>query len=245
MKVWRYMDLAKFISLLSKKSLYFSTANNFNDPYEFLLPDSHCKALDASRESWKEKDMRELKGVVPNIESTPQYAKILENYNNMPTTQQLCKEGKQKFGVSCWHINDYENEALWKIYTSSGQGIAIESTTEKLQNSLTYHRNIQFDEVRYLDFQEATIDAGYKQYVGVLKRKAFEYEKEFRASVLLDESDWGKGCFIGADLNSLIEKIHISPLMPEYFVDAVEFLLKDELAYLKAKLNYSNLYQKI
>lgn len=33
-KIWRYMDLAKFFSLLSKKELYFPNPKKFSDPYE-------------------------------------------------------------------------------------------------------------------------------------------------------------------------------------------------------------------
>ena len=33
-KLWRYMDMAKFISLLSTESLYFSPAESFDDPFE-------------------------------------------------------------------------------------------------------------------------------------------------------------------------------------------------------------------
>ena len=37
-KIWRYMDLAKFISLLSKEALYFSCPADFNDPFEGFIP---------------------------------------------------------------------------------------------------------------------------------------------------------------------------------------------------------------
>jgi hypothetical protein len=37
-KVWRYMDLAKFISLIDKEQLFFSRVDMFGDPYEGILP---------------------------------------------------------------------------------------------------------------------------------------------------------------------------------------------------------------
>jgi hypothetical protein len=32
--IWRYMDLPKFISLIHKKSLFFTKASKLYDPYE-------------------------------------------------------------------------------------------------------------------------------------------------------------------------------------------------------------------
>ena len=37
-KVWRYMDLAKFISLIDRHQLFFSSVDLFGDPYEGTLP---------------------------------------------------------------------------------------------------------------------------------------------------------------------------------------------------------------
>ncbi len=61
---------------------------------------------------------------------------------------------------------------------------------------------------------------------------------------LLKKTDYDKGCFIKANLNILIEKIHISPLMPNYFRNSVNFLCKNELAYLEERIHQSILYQK-
>ena len=33
-KLWRYMDLAKFISVICTKTLYFAAASSFDDPFE-------------------------------------------------------------------------------------------------------------------------------------------------------------------------------------------------------------------
>ena len=46
------------------------------------------------------------------------------------------KESTLRFGVSCWHKSDHESEAMWKLYSASGQAIAIESTVGQLRSSL-------------------------------------------------------------------------------------------------------------
>ncbi len=249
MKIWRYMDFAKFISLISKEALYFANPNQFNDPYEFYLPKSHNLAKEEKIYKPEIEKMNNLKKQIilnkPGIEKTDLFKIFEQKIIDLPKQfKNAEKEVKNRFGISCWHINDYENEALWKIYTNQGQGIAIETTSEKLEESLTYHRRITLDKVRYEDFDTAQIEKGHKHYSGFIKRKAFEYEKEYRASLLLDEKDYGKGCFVKADLDILIEKIHVSPLIPEYFLESIKYLCKGELSFLEDRIVQSNLYNE-
>lgn len=109
---------------------------------------------------------------------------------------------------------------------------------------MTYHRKITFGKVRYADFPTASIEKGHQYYRGFIKRKAFEYEKEFRAVIPLDEINYGEGCAVSIDLDMLIEKIHISPLVPKYFLEAVRYLCKDDLSFLQDRIIHSNLYDK-
>jgi hypothetical protein len=46
LKIWRYVDLAKFVHMLATGTLYFPCATTeLKDPYEGWLPRSHIKAL--------------------------------------------------------------------------------------------------------------------------------------------------------------------------------------------------------
>lgn len=253
MKIWRYMDLAKFIALLSNRALYFTSASKFNDTYEFYIPKVYTEEIKNKRIEFitkcfenTKKIIEENKMINPNgyydvINLIDKKFKIeidsLKNNN-------IEKEVRKKFGVSCWHINDYENEALWKIYTNQGQGIAIETSVEKLKESLLFHRKITFDEVRYEDFNTSNFQKNFKNYWLYIKRKAFEYEKEFRAVALLDENYFEKGCYINSDLDILIEKIHISPLMPKYLLDSIRYLCQGELSFLQDRIVHSKLYDE-
>lgn len=238
------MDLAKFISLISKKSLYFTNPKRFNDPYEFYLPKSEMNIIqNIVNQNNKVLNDYLLNNVLLTHEQKSYFnEKINKLQNSLRTIEEQVKE---KFGVNCWHINNYENEALWKIYTNNGHGISIETTIDKLKESLTFHREIMYDEVRYQDFNDEIIAKGHKYYGGFIKRKAFEYEKEFRAMVLLDEQDFGKGCFVNVDLDILVEKIHISPSMPKYFLDSIKYLCQGELSFLEDRIFQSTLYEKV
>ena len=47
LKIWRYVDLAKFVHMLATGALYFPCATTeLKDPYEGWLPRSHIKALE-------------------------------------------------------------------------------------------------------------------------------------------------------------------------------------------------------
>lgn len=245
------MDLAKFISLLSNRSLYFTSFEKFNDPYEFYLPQIYTKSLNIMREEDTKKMFEDAKRMIKKIENIDQekYLISIKNINNIFNDyilkqKNIEKEAKAMFGVSCWHINEYENEALWKIYTNQGQGIAIETNVEKLEQSLDYHIKMTFDKVRYENFDTNNLQKNNKHYWGFIKRKAFEYEKEYRAIALLDEKYFGRGCYIKTDLNVLIEKIHISPFMPKYFLDSIKYLCQGELSFLGDRIVQSKLYDE-
>ncbi|MDD5051495.1 MAG: DUF2971 domain-containing protein [Sulfuricurvum sp.] len=247
MKIWRYMDLAKFISLLSEKAIFFAAQNQFPDPLEGHLPVSYEEA-EYNKIIFPLFQQIELAKKIlksdPNFIDSEKNKDIEELLASVVNGKNLGEEVKKMFAFSCWHINNYENEALWKIYTNQGQGIAIETTTDKLERSLTYHQKIVFNKVRYEDFHTASIEKGHQYYRGFLKRKAFEYEKEFRAGIKLDEVDFGKGCFIPVDLDMLIEKIHVSPLVPKYFLESVRFLCNNDLSFLQDRIIQSSLYDK-
>jgi hypothetical protein len=51
-KIWRYMDLAKFVSLLSSEALYFACPCEFKDPYEGAYPKSHVHAFSSMTQQY-------------------------------------------------------------------------------------------------------------------------------------------------------------------------------------------------
>ncbi|MBK3519334.1 hypothetical protein [Carboxylicivirga marina] len=105
-KVWRYMDFAKYVSLLNSSELYLSRADNFDDNFEGLLPK---RVLNRLSEVWR---------------MTP--AKVLEFYN-------YCK---QWVYINCWYKSEHESDAMWKLYSSNSYALAIQSTREKLESCL-------------------------------------------------------------------------------------------------------------
>jgi hypothetical protein len=76
MKIWRYMDLAKFIALLSNRALYFTSASKFNDPYEFFIPEIYTKEIKNKRIEFITKCFEKAETIVRDLEKLPGLSKI-------------------------------------------------------------------------------------------------------------------------------------------------------------------------
>ncbi len=100
------MDFGRFISLLVNESIYFPCAMDFHDPFEGHLPISHAKAMKSITENVFGSLIQNM-GIKAKGMTLPDYGS-LHSY--------ATDEVKKKTGISCWHMNDYESEAMWKLY---------------------------------------------------------------------------------------------------------------------------------
>src|SRR5208337_1698405 len=157
-KIWRYLEFEHFVDLLSTRTLYFSRVDRVgDDPLEGLITDATFEAL--SREIPWENDAAK-NHFIETFKKTIHYAPF-------------------HHFINCWHMNERESMAMWKIYAQ--KGIVIQSTIENLKNSiidLTF--NIHYAEVQYIT-ETDVIPINNIQIPFGYKRKSFEYEKEFRA----------------------------------------------------------------
>jgi hypothetical protein len=238
--IWRYIDLGKFISLLATESLYFACPSEFDDPYEGLLPRSHVEAESMMVQPIIDQ-MIFLRSQMPSQSANSDLLNSFDNAlsNLVSSVPRLHKEVSLKFGVSCWHKSEYESEAMWKLYSTSGYGIAIESTIGQLQTSLNNTKGVIIDSVRYMDFNKDPIEKGHKHYGLFIKRKSFEHEKEFRATIPLPHD--GKGIFVKCDLGILITSIHLSPYAPVYLKDVVKSICSGNIRTLQKHIIPSKL----
>jgi hypothetical protein len=237
-RIWRYMDLARFASLLAARSLYFACPNQFSDPYEGFAPRSHIEA-----------ESKMIQGFIdPILELRPQFVAKgipLQSFDNVVDTfaervRTAHKEAAAKFGVTCWHESEHESDAMWKLYSASGQAVAIESTVGQLKASLGNRNGLVVERVRYMDFDRDPIEKGHRHYHLFIKRKCFDHEKEVRATILLPQE--GKGVLIPCDLDALVTCVHVSPLVEGFVKDAIESVCAGETHRLKKPVHQSSLY---
>jgi hypothetical protein len=65
--VWRYMDIARLISMLENSALYFCRADKLGDQFECSLPSAFFKEINAEPESrrqsmqWRQAELERLK----------------------------------------------------------------------------------------------------------------------------------------------------------------------------------------
>lgn len=211
-KIWRFMDFSKFVSLLEKKSLFFCNAEKIGDPFEGSFSKKSIEKM---------KNSQFFKSVDPKFfEQMSQHRKLMKKFHFL----------------TCWHINDFESAAMWKLYLSNTEGLAIQSTFKKLVDSFQNAKeSVYIGKVNYIDYESATIPDDNVFWPFVHKRKSFENENELRAVIQKIPSGstiiWPNepiipGYYIPTELEVLIEKIYISPTAPSWFKDIVKVTLE-------------------
>lgn len=207
-KIWRYMDFTKFVSLLDRRQLFFIRSDCLDDPFEGTYP------LENIRNP-------QLKGATKNAQR-----QITE----------VRKQMREYVLVNCWHMNEYESASMWNIYNKGPNGIAIQSTFDRLRNSFSESSDIQvhIGVVKYIDFRKECFSELNTLYPFIHKRKSFEHEKELRAVIIdwkrkylpeIRESTLEKGEYVEVDIHRLIERIYVSPNSESWYIDLVRSIL--------------------
>jgi hypothetical protein len=222
MRIWRYLDLAKLAGLFARKALYFAPPGELDDPFEGYLPRSHVKAhaeIAANIVAQLKSDRDRLAAHFPGRDRSLVDAAVADAEKKMNAPAML-KDVATRFGVNCWHKSEHESAAMWRLY---GNCAAIESTEERLKDALG-RDDINFDDVRYMDFDNDPIEKGHRHYASFIKRKEFQHEREMRANVLLKV--FGKGELIDCDIDRLVVAVHVAPSAASYYVDAVRAVVE-------------------
>jgi hypothetical protein len=159
-KIWRYMDVLKFASMLKEKGLLFNSAKVFNDPFEGSIPRVWTK--DQRRET----QFLSKQKVSPKLGATK------------ATRARLKKEREWVF-VNCWHMSEDESLAMWDLYAEQNGSICIQSTYGLLRECLPSPTHI--GAVIYVDHQKVEFRVGNMLIPFMHKRQPFSHERELRA----------------------------------------------------------------
>jgi hypothetical protein len=129
---------------------------------------------------------------------------------------------RRRVFLSCWHQNEHESAAMWRIYLSSEAGVAVRSSVERLRASLATTREaLHLGVVRYLDYERERVPEHHEFEPFFCKRKSFEYEREVRALWHADTDLDEPGRYISAELERLIEQVIVSPIGEPWFEELV------------------------
>ena len=129
---------------------------------------------------------------------------------------------REQVCLSSWHRNEHESAAMWRIYLSSGEGVALRSSVVRLEAGFrATAETVQLGVVRYIDYVRESVPERHELDAFFCKRKSFDYEREvrlaWRADLALDEP----GRYLPADLQRLIEQVVISPAGEPWFEELV------------------------
>jgi len=219
--IWRYMDVARFLTMLCEKSLYLASLRELNDPWEGVWTTAASQ----------KQSIRD-----------PEYSRaVIKRFNNLAR-------------VSCWHENERESVAMWKLYVSGREGVALKTTVGRLEGALTANstRETTIARVLYADQDDnPQVDKNdgrlYCEQFLFRKVKAYAHEREVRAMIyhgcdgaqvafsvcntgLVTSSandtpcgtEAGRGEAVPVDLSSLIERIVVSPDFPKWAIGSLQ-----------------------
>jgi predicted DNA binding CopG/RHH family protein len=220
------MDFSKYVDLLTTNELHFTRADKLEDPYD-------CSRMQFFGEAQKQLSL--------------EYPQIKEGTHQHNTFNRLFVY------LNCWHMNDVESAALWRLYSENKyETIAIQTTFGQLNSEikLKWPRvGIFISKVKY-DPENAgeSLDEmpGGKLFTAlgweniIYKRPSFEHEEELRAFIYqrvdklkevqlrnkahLEKLKKERTEYIRIKINPscLIEKVYVSPLAKDLFVELVK-----------------------
>lgn len=167
--------------------------------------------------------------------------------------------------INCWHINDNESDAMWKLYGPAGETVAIKTTVGTLIKSLKSGIPVYIGKINY---DEPNIPEGNLYWPVIFKRKPFEHEKELRlctSSAFNDNppdltqlnrelaslgignrSDMEllkgivhkrnpKGIPVHVDVNQLIGEVIICPNSRHFLNESVEYIVKGRVSHARIR----------
>ena len=211
------MDIAKYVSLISRGQLFFCKADKFEDPFEGELNN----VTKANLQEWYMSD-------IPKAERTTQI--IEQTRNKLGDYVGFMKILKPRTTINSWHQNNEENFAMWKIYSNWNSGLAITTTYERAKACFdSAHENIYGGLVNYIKEDKQIVDQSNTFNHFMTKRGAFSYENELRFIHEIPElketdEDTMKSCngiYINVNLSSLIDKVYVAPQAESWLKDAV------------------------
>jgi hypothetical protein len=236
LSIWRYMDLARFVSMLNNGALWFAKAATFrDDPFE-----GFCKAVHADIPPAGDDQLcvQEQSNDGHAFISVGQMITELSSY-----ASRICENARDHLYVNSWCVGDCESMAMWQIYGRQN-GVAVKSSTDRFCRAarfdvrpeqydfgeVKYHEHIEDALEVYRDFRNRPIPLSSGLWHEVLelgfhKRSVYRFENEWRAAVYQDRRPEIAGIYIEFDIRDLIEEVYIDPWSADFFFDVVSSVL--------------------
>jgi hypothetical protein len=210
-KLWRYMDLSKFVSLIETNALWMARVDTFRDQHEGRFPDDMRKIIEKLYEKFELPEVT----VVKDADDFQDYLR------------------KNTF-ISCWHKNFDENMVMWEIHGRDTNALAIQTTVDDMRNNINTSNldghSLKLKNVIYKNADEITEVLPYEECI-FIKRPHFSFEQEVRISLDTYSPDKPTkktpyGYYLPVFINGLIQQIVIHPDSQDWFLDVVKSITK-------------------
>ena len=204
-QLWRYTDFTKYMDFLERRALFFSRSDLLGDPYEGSS--SHANVT-----LHAEKYQPALPDAV---------RKQLSASNAW---------ARQWTFINCWHQNDAESAAMWRLYARSNEAVAMMTTFDQLREALPEDTFVGL--VQYIDYSKDWLPEGNTYFPYIHKRLSFAHEREVRAVIQALPADSGKilvgkanpelGKLVPVDVERLVNEVRVAPTAPDWFFELVK-----------------------
>jgi hypothetical protein len=170
-KVWRYVDLERFLSLIITRCLYFSRGDRLGDPFEGSIRNVWYETIDRIP-SLRQSDLRFVGWRALSDSYLLELAKDKEKIPKMFAS----------YFVNCWHMNERESAASWQLYSRTKKSLCIQSTYKQLAEALP--SEVLAGVINYVDYGSDRVPMLNPYNVLLYKPSSFAYERELRVALL-------------------------------------------------------------
>jgi hypothetical protein len=241
--LWRYIDTGKYLDLLTTCSLWLTRVKELQkiDPYESNITQYDYDMLRRVAAATSKPELRLIAeeygyrndDLFVDVEPPLGFiqAMFLKKIDLTGFYSNCCS-------ISCWHENDQESDAMWALYAHREAGIAVKSSVRRLIDAFSKSsRDMDIAKVIYDTEGRASALTSDIYSPLLIKRPAFQHEHEVRLITrTFDGFDQGRssdefvldyqkqlppGVAVECALDTLIDEVVLSPLMPRYFANAV------------------------
>lgn len=242
------MDFTKFFKMVRSDSLHFARADQLGDRFE----GAYTRPMEMEYSAALAYSIQESSRLC----TTQEEIRIFMDNHAHLFMDSMAKEEPKAFHVNCWHINEHESAAMWKLYMKSDEGVAIQSTVGRLIESAKKSTDaIYIGEIDYIDYATDSFRRWNGFNAIVRKRRSFAHERELRALIwkpgdmqavnyeymtkgmgsqimkIPDFSaaykDHAHGIDVPSNIKELIEHLYVCPSSPAWFAGLVSDTAKD------------------
>lgn len=211
------MDLSRFQSMMKEEAVFFSKADKQADKQE---GEYSADMLAELKKKW---------GIGVKSDDGATYG-FHEWHKRKEKPSRL---------ISCWSASPTETQRRWKAYTTNTESVSIRSTIGRLKSCFHEREElvVWIGKVRYgeeecrLNQSISKSEVNFLLYPFFNKKETYRWENEIRATVNIAQKKQAKlnhssnGCYVKADLKTLIESLWINPQSSINFRAQVETML--------------------